>query len=83
VVSFFRPGYEAFARHVELYTGFANVSGIVPGAEVQVARMDAGQLLAMEVPQSPAAKFRIKVRINEKLSGLVRAGLWLLSGQKA
>lgn len=64
--------HEAFARHMELYTEFTNVSGIVPGAKVQVAGMDAGQVLAVEVPNSPAAKFRIKLRINEKLSGLVR-----------
>jgi phospholipid/cholesterol/gamma-HCH transport system substrate-binding protein len=65
--------HEAFAPHVELYTEFANVSGIIPGAKVQVAGMDAGQVLAMEIPQSPSAKFRIKVRVNAKLSGLVRA----------
>jgi phospholipid/cholesterol/gamma-HCH transport system substrate-binding protein len=56
--------HEAFARHVELYSEFANASGIVPGAKVQVAGMDAGQVLAMEVPNSPSAKFRIKVRIK-------------------
>jgi phospholipid/cholesterol/gamma-HCH transport system substrate-binding protein len=65
--------HEAFARHVEVYTEFADVSGIVPGAKVQVAGMDAGEVLAMEVPNSPPAKFRVKVRINEKLMGLVRA----------
>jgi phospholipid/cholesterol/gamma-HCH transport system substrate-binding protein len=74
--------HEAFARHVELYTEFSDVSGVVPGAKVQVAGMDAGQVLAMEVPDSPPAKFRIKVRINEKLSGLVRASS-LLQGEVA
>ena len=65
--------HEAFARHVEVYTEFADVSGIVPGAKVQVAGMDAGEVLVMEVPSSPSAKFRVKLRINEKFSGLVRA----------
>jgi phospholipid/cholesterol/gamma-HCH transport system substrate-binding protein len=65
--------HEAFARHVELYTEFADVSGIVPGAKVQVAGMDAGEVLAFEVPNSPPAKFRVKVRINEKFRGLARA----------
>jgi hypothetical protein len=27
--------HEAFARHVELYTEFSDVSGVVPGAKVQ------------------------------------------------
>jgi len=65
--------HEAFAWHVELYTEFADVSGIVPGAKVQVAGMDAGEVLVMEAPNSPPAKFRVKLRINEKFSGLVRA----------
>jgi len=65
--------HEAFARHVEVYTEFADVSGIVTGAKVQVAGMDAGEVLVMEVPNSPPAKFRVKLRINEKFSGLMRA----------
>jgi phospholipid/cholesterol/gamma-HCH transport system substrate-binding protein len=65
--------HEAFARHVELYTEFADVSGIVPGAKVQVAGMDAGEVLAMDVPNAAPAKFRVKLRVNEKFSGLVRA----------
>ena len=40
--------HEAFARHVEVYTEFADVSGIVTGAKVQVAGMDAGEVLVME-----------------------------------
>jgi phospholipid/cholesterol/gamma-HCH transport system substrate-binding protein len=64
--------HEAFARRVELYTEFADVSGIVPGAGVQVAGMNAGEVLAMEVPEAPTAKFRVKLRINEKFSRLVR-----------
>ena len=44
--------HEAFARHLELYTEFASVSGIVPGAKVQVAGMDAGEVLAMDVPNA-------------------------------
>src|SRR3984957_4268421 len=65
--------HQAFARHVELYSEFADVSGIVPGAKVQVAGMDAGEVLAMDVPNTPPAKFRVTLRVNEKFSGLVRA----------
>ena len=64
--------HEAFARHIELYTEFSNVAGIAQGAKVQVAGMDAGQVLEVQIPDSPPAKFKVKVRINEKLRGLVR-----------
>jgi phospholipid/cholesterol/gamma-HCH transport system substrate-binding protein len=65
--------HETFARHIELYTEFSNLSGIAQGAKVQVAGMDAGQMIGVEIPDSPPAKFRVKVRINEALRGLVRA----------
>src|SRR5580700_2605630 len=64
--------HETFARHIELYTEFSNLSGIGKGTKVQVAGMDAGQVLGVEIPNTPPAKFRVKVRINEKLGGLVR-----------
>jgi phospholipid/cholesterol/gamma-HCH transport system substrate-binding protein len=64
--------HEVFARHIELYTEFSDLAGIAPGAKVQVAGMDAGQVIGVDIPDSPPAKFRVKVRINEKLRGLVR-----------
>jgi phospholipid/cholesterol/gamma-HCH transport system substrate-binding protein len=64
--------HEAFARHVELYAEFANLSGITQGAKVQVAGMDAGQVQGVEIPDAPPAKFRVKIRLTEKLRGLVR-----------
>jgi phospholipid/cholesterol/gamma-HCH transport system substrate-binding protein len=65
--------HETFARHIELYTEFSNLSGITQGAKVQVAGMDAGQVIGVEIPDSPPAKFKVKIRISEKLRGLVRA----------
>jgi phospholipid/cholesterol/gamma-HCH transport system substrate-binding protein len=65
--------HEAFARHVELYAEFANLSGITQGAKVQVAGMDAGQVQGVEIPDAPPARFRVKIRITEKLRGLVRS----------
>src|SRR6201997_5077941 len=64
--------HEAFARHVELYAEFANLSGITPGAQVQDAGMDAGQVQGVEIPDAPPAKFRVKIRLTEKLWGLER-----------
>jgi phospholipid/cholesterol/gamma-HCH transport system substrate-binding protein len=34
--------------------------------------MDAGQVQGVEIPDAPPAKFRVKIRITEKLRGLVR-----------
>jgi phospholipid/cholesterol/gamma-HCH transport system substrate-binding protein len=64
--------HEAFARHIEFYAEFANLSGITQGAKVQVAGMDAGQVQGVEIPDAPPAKFRVRIRITDKLRGLVR-----------
>lgn len=64
--------HQFFARHVEFYTDFVNLSGIGKGAKVRVAGMDAGEVLDVGVPTSPASRFHIKFRINENLRGLVR-----------
>ena len=64
--------HEAFARHVDYYADFTNLSGLSKGSKVQVAGMDAGQVLDVAVPTSPQARFRVKLRISENLQGLVR-----------
>src|SRR5712671_7330250 len=65
--------HQAFARHTEYYSEFENLAGLAKGAKVRVAGMDAGQVLAIDVPASPPSRFRVKWRIDAKLSGLVRA----------
>lgn len=62
----------AFARHVEYYTEFKDLSGLTKGSTVKVAGMDAGKIVDVGVPDSPSSRFRIKLQINEKLRGLVR-----------
>ncbi|HMG37116.1 MAG TPA: MlaD family protein [Blastocatellia bacterium] len=64
--------HQAFARHVEYYSEFVNLNGIAKGAKVRVAGMEAGQVLSIDVPDSPASRFRVKWRINEKLRGIIR-----------
>ena len=64
--------HEMFAQHMEYYVEFANLAGLTKGAKVQVAGMDAGQVMAIGVPDSPAARFKLQVRINDALRGLVR-----------
>ena len=49
--------HEAFARHVELYAEFANLSGITQGAKVQVAGMDAGQVQGVDIPVRPPPRW--------------------------
>jgi phospholipid/cholesterol/gamma-HCH transport system substrate-binding protein len=64
--------HEAFSRHTQFYVEFSNLSGIARGTEVQVAGMDAGEVIEVRIPASPASKFRVRLRITETLSGLVR-----------
>src|SRR5215467_13776500 len=64
--------HQAFARHTEYYSEFVNLAGMANGAKVRVAGMDAGQVLTIDVPDSPSSRFRVKWRIDTKLRGLVR-----------
>ena len=64
--------HEAFSRHVLLYTEFADLDGVTKGSKVQVAGMDAGQVTGIEVPRSPSGHFRVHMKVDEQLHGLVR-----------
>src|SRR5260370_21295383 len=64
--------HEAFARHVLLYTEFANLDGVTKGSKVQVTGMDAGQAAKIDVPNSPNGRFRVQMKVDEKFHGLVR-----------
>jgi phospholipid/cholesterol/gamma-HCH transport system substrate-binding protein len=64
--------HEAFSHHVLLYTEFADLDGVTKGSKVQVAGMDAGQVTRIEVPDSPSGHFRVEMKVDESLHGLVR-----------
>jgi len=64
--------HEAFSHHVLLYTEFADLDGIAKGSKVQVAGMDAGQVTKVDVPNSPSGHFRVEMKVDESLHGLVR-----------
>ena len=64
--------HQAFANHREYYSEFLNLGGLTKGAKVRVAGMDAGQVVAIGVPDSPSSRFRVRWRIDNKLAGLVR-----------
>ena len=64
--------HEAFTHHVLLYTEFADLDGITKGSKVQVAGMDAGQVTKIDVPQTPNSHFRVQMKVDDQLHGLVR-----------
>jgi phospholipid/cholesterol/gamma-HCH transport system substrate-binding protein len=64
--------HEAFSHHILLYTDFADLAGITKGSKVQVAGMDAGQVTSIEVPNSPNGQFRVQLKVDEHLHGLIR-----------
>jgi len=63
----------AFSKNFEIYTEFATLSGLQDGSKVRVAGSDAGEITEIEVPGGPASKFRVKMRIIERLHPLVRS----------
>ena len=65
--------HEAFAQHIVLYTEFVDLGGVTKGSKVQVAGMDAGQVTKIDVPRSPTGRFRVQMKVDEQLHGLVRA----------
>jgi len=63
---------QAFGEHVEYFAGFSNVAGLSKGAKVRVGGLDAGEVMAIDVPDSPSSRFRVRWRVADKLRGLVR-----------
>lgn len=62
----------AFARTFPLYTEFAKITGLQPGAVVRVSGAKAGSVKEILPPATPAGKFRIRLDIREDLHGLIR-----------
>ena len=65
--------HQLFARHTEYYTEFTNLSGLTTGAKVRVSGLDAGEVLTIGVPDSPATPVRLRFRIDAQLGALVRS----------
>ena len=64
--------HKAFHRHIVFYTNFQNVDGLPKGAKVRVDGMDAGEVESIQIPSSPAQKFRLKMNVEDRLHGLIR-----------
>lgn len=62
-----------FDESFEVHAEFARLGGLEPGAKVRVAGRDAGEVVRIEYPASPAARFRVRLRVLEALHPLVRA----------
>src|SRR5580692_1413114 len=61
-----------FSKSADYYAEFAQVSALEAGAKVRVGGMDAGEIAEIRVPQGPGSKFRLKLRIVEKLFPVIR-----------
>jgi len=61
-----------FADTVEVHAEFAQIAGLETGAKVRVGGMDAGEVVAIHVPASPSARFRVEMRVRRELRPLLR-----------
>jgi phospholipid/cholesterol/gamma-HCH transport system substrate-binding protein len=61
-----------FKERFTVYTEFASLGQLEPGAVVRVAGADAGEVTDIEVPRSPAGKFRVRMEVREDLHPLIR-----------
>jgi phospholipid/cholesterol/gamma-HCH transport system substrate-binding protein len=62
----------AFARKFVVYTEFAKIPGLGPGAIVRVSGAKAGSVTEIIPPGKPSEKFRVKMEVAEELHPLVR-----------
>jgi phospholipid/cholesterol/gamma-HCH transport system substrate-binding protein len=62
----------AFARKHVVYTEFAKITGLQPGAIIRVSGAKAGTVREIEPPSDPSRKFRVRLEITSDLRQLVR-----------
>jgi len=63
---------DLFGKHVEFYAEFSDIGGLPRGAQVRVSGIEAGEVKNVEIPASPASKFRLKLQVRANARGLVR-----------
>jgi phospholipid/cholesterol/gamma-HCH transport system substrate-binding protein len=63
---------QLFQKHFTVYTEFAKLGQLEPGATVRVSGLDAGEVEDIAIPSSPSAKFRVKMNVREDLHQLIR-----------
>ena len=62
-----------FSESLELQTEFANLSALKIGSKVMVSGMDAGEVLAIQVPPRPSDKFRVRFRVISRFQSMLRS----------
>ena len=64
--------HDVFGKHVEFYAEFSDIGGLPRGAQVRVAGIEAGEVKGIEIPASPASKFRLKLQVRANARGMIR-----------
>jgi len=64
--------HDIFGKHVEFYAEFSDIGGLPRGAQVRVSGIEAGEVKGIEIPTSPASKFRLKLQVRTNARGLIR-----------
>ncbi len=57
----------------QLRIGFPGVRGVEVGTRVRVKGRDAGEVEAVELPMSPSGQVMVRLKLDRKLRGLIRA----------
>jgi phospholipid/cholesterol/gamma-HCH transport system substrate-binding protein len=64
--------HDVFGKHVEFYAEFSDIGGLPRGAQVRVSGIEAGEVKGIQIPSSPASKFRLKLQVRADARGMVR-----------
>jgi phospholipid/cholesterol/gamma-HCH transport system substrate-binding protein len=72
ILFFIGNRHDIFGKHVEFYAEFSDLGGLPRGAQVRVAGIEAGEVKGIEIPASPASKFRLKLQARTNARGMIR-----------
>lgn len=61
-----------FADQFQLKAEFGKITGVQVGTKVRLAGLDAGEVLAVDIPSRPSERFVITMRVREDLRPLIR-----------
>jgi phospholipid/cholesterol/gamma-HCH transport system substrate-binding protein len=61
-----------FVPYLEIETAFTKVTGLQIGTRVRVSGMNAGEVLAIDVPPRPSEPFVVRLRVRRDLAHLIR-----------
>jgi len=64
--------HNVFAKHIVLFTEVKDLNGLAKGAQVRVSGFDAGEVTDIALTNLPSAGFRLTLRLNGQVRGLLR-----------